>query len=355
MPKKDAKIKRTRAKAKNVIQKVVVNVGGRGGGGRKSTAPSQPPRPTPLQQATQFLQATQSRPQQGESMIQSAQVLQRLLDPINMRLEAIIRQRQEVPAINMPPISITNPAINMPPINMPAINMPPINMPPINMPPISITNPPINIRQPDIFVAPPNVSINQRFPDLFRRAEGQEPRSGYDININQPFPNMDQRRDHNRPYVADLPDDPLVQPNAPLVLAGPMRMDDPHEDVPLEKLDPALAEDSRSALVALGKQEAKEVPIEVAMKEKEKESELRKVGGESAFEKITSASDRFLSIPLTIPSLDKLIFRRKANTAPNAVTLIELASYYSLPLPKAVLEKGKSEVIKYLIANKAVR
>jgi hypothetical protein len=258
-------------------------VGGRGGGGRKSTAPSGPPRPTPLQQATQFLQATQSRPQQGESMIQSAQVLQRLLDPINMRLEAIIRQRQEVPPINMPPI---------------------------------------NIRQPDIFVAPPNVSINQRFPD---------------ININQPFPNMDQHRDHNRQHVADLPDDPLIRPNAPLVLAGPMRMDDPHEDVPLNQVDPVL----------IGKQEAKEVPVEVAMKEIERESELRKVGGESA-----SASDRFSSIPLTQTALDKLVFRRKENTAPSAVSLVELASYYGLPLPKAIIQGGKSEVIKYLIANK---
>ena len=271
MPKKDAKIKRTRAKAKNVIQKVVVNVGGRGGGGRKSTAPSQPPRPTPLQQATQFLQATQSRPQQGESMIQSAQVLQRLLDPINMRLESIIRQRQEVPAINMPPISITNPAINMPPINMP----------PINMPPISITNPPINIRQPEIFMAPPNVSINQRFPDInmppinirqpdiFVAPPNVSINQRFpDININQPFPNMnaEQRRDHNRPYVADLPDDPLVQPNAPLVLAGPMRLDDPHEDVPLNEVDPAL----------IGKQEAKG--------SQEESRPFGKVGGESAFE-----------------------------------------------------------------------
>jgi hypothetical protein len=227
MPKKDAKIKRTRAKAKNVIQKVVVNVGGRGGGGRKSTAPSGPPRPTPLQQATQFLQATQGRPQQagqGESMVQSAQMLQRLLDPINMRLDALVRQPGQ-----------------------------PINMPPINMPPINISNP-INIRQPDIFMAPPNVSINQRFPD---------------ININQ-FPNMGQHRDHNRPHVADLPDEPLVRPNAPLVLAGPMRMDDPHEDVPLDEVEPAL----------LGKQEAKG--------SQEESRPFGKVGGESADEKYES-------------------------------------------------------------------
>lgn len=263
-------------------------MGGRGGGGRKTTAPSGPPRPTPLQQATQFLQATQSRPQQGESMIQSAQVLQRLLDPINMRLEVLMRQRQEGQ-----------------PINIPAINMPPIN----------ISNP-INIQQPDIFVAPPNVSINQRFPD---------------INI--------QHRDHNRQHVADLPDEPLVRPNAPLLLAGPMRMDDPHEDVPLNKVDPALV---------LGKQEAKqeEVPIEIAMKEIEEEQERKPVSASA------SASDRFQSISLTPLALDKLPLRRKANTPPTTITLTELASYYSLPLPREILDGGKQLVIKYLIQEK---
>lgn len=293
MPKKE-RVKRTRAKAKNVIQKVVVNVGGRGGGGRKTTAPSGPPRPTPLQQATQFLQATQSRPQQGESMIQSAQMLQRLLEPVNVRLEALMQQRQGVQPINMPPINISNP---------------------------------INIQQPDIFVAPPNVSINQRFPD---------------INI--------QHRDHNRQHVADLPDEPLVRPNAPLLLAGPMRMDDPHEDVPLNKVDPALvlgkqeAKGSQDESRPFGKQE--EVPIEIAMKEIEEEQERKPVSASA------SASDRFQSISLTPLALDKLPLRRKANTPPTTITLTELASYYSLPLPREILDGGKQLVIKYLIQEK---
>jgi hypothetical protein len=213
MPKKE-KVKRARAKPKNVIQKVVVNVGGRGGGGRKSTAPSGPPRPTPLQQATQFMQSFQI-PRQGESMVQSAQMLQRLIDPINARLDALVRQSG------------------------------PVNN--ITMPPINITNPPINIR-PDIFVGPPNVSINQRFPD---------------INIQAPnFPNMEQHRDHNRQHVADLPDEQLVRPNAPLLLAGPMRMDDPHEDVPLNQVDPALVQPKEE-------------------EEEEEEAEGPRVGGES--------------------------------------------------------------------------
>lgn len=110
MPKKKIKLK---GKVKNISQTVVVNVGGR----KKSSAPTQP-RPTPLQQATQFIQAT--RPQQGESLIQSAQVLQRLLEPTNLRLEALLRQQRQ-PA---QPINIGQPNINVPitqPIN---INLP---------------------------------------------------------------------------------------------------------------------------------------------------------------------------------------------------------------------------------------
>ena len=176
MPKKDAKTTRTsaliergksqkvattRAKPKNVIQKVIVNVGR--GGGRKSTAPAGPPRPTPLQQAMQFVQSSLARdaslvqsfqPRQGESLFQSAQVLQRLIDPINARLDLLMPNPQ-----------------------------------------------------------------------------------------GSAFPNMEIHSKHDRQHVADLPDAQLVQPKAPLVPAGPMRMDDPHEEVPLNKVDPGLVQE----------------------------------------------------------------------------------------------------------------
>ena len=314
---KKERVKRTRAKPKNVIQKVVVNVGGRGGGGRKSTAPSGPPRPTPLQQATQFLQAAQSRPPiAGESLIQSAQVLQRMIEPINLRLEALIRQGRE-----LQPINITNP-------------------------PINITNPPINIRQPDIFIAPPSVSINQRFPDLFRRAEGQEPLRGYDINI-QSFPNMEQHRDHNRQHVADLPDAPLVQPQMALVSSLPMRMDDPHEDVPLENLDPAFVQ---------GKYEAQqEESQEEESQEEESQEEVipsAKKKGPRLPPESAQATDRYRSIPLTYEALDKLIFHKKTGTSPNVITLQDLARQgYGLTLSRELLSRGKGALINYILAN----
>ena len=275
MPKKE-RVKRARAKPKNVIQKVVVNVGGRGGGGRKSTAPAGPPRPTPLQQATQFVQSFQ-QPRQGESMVQSAQVLQRLLDPINARLDAIMQSnmRQQAPAIN-------------------------------------ITNPPINIRQPDIFMAPPNVSINQRFPD---------------INIQMP---------NQRDRVADLPDDPLVRPNAPLVLAGPMRMDDAHEDVPLNEVDPAL----------VGKQEAKRKPI-IGDESSESEREEQEAGPAQAG--VRSIMD---NIPIRRDTLDKMPLKRKANTSSNTIVLTELASYLGLALPRNILAGGKNAVVDYILENR---
>jgi hypothetical protein len=160
MPKKE-KVKRARAKPKNVIQKVTVNVVGRtSGGGRK--APSGPPRPTPLQQAMQFAQAFQ-QPRQGESLFQSAQVLQRLIDPINARLDLLMRQQ-----------------------------------------------------------VPPMPKQEQQ---------------------GSAFPNMEIHSKHDRQHVADLPDAQLVQPKAPLVPAGPMRMDDPHEEVPLNKVDPGLVQE----------------------------------------------------------------------------------------------------------------
>jgi hypothetical protein len=91
---KSHKVATTRAKAKNVTQTVIVNVGKRG---KASTAP---PRPTPLQQALQLVQATR-QPLQGESLVQSTQVLQRMLEPINRQLQALIRPAPTVAPLPM--------------------------------------------------------------------------------------------------------------------------------------------------------------------------------------------------------------------------------------------------------------
>lgn len=263
MPKKE-KVKRARAKPKNVIQKVVVNVVGKtSGGGRKSTGP---PRPTPLQQATQFVQSFQP-PRPIEPIVAPAQLLQRLLDPINARFDLLMRQ--QVPG-------------------------------PIN----NITMPPINIRQPDIFVAPPNVSINQRFPD---------------INIQAPnFPNMEEHRDHNRQHVADLPDAPLVQPNAPLLLSGPMRMDDPHEDVPLNQVDPAL----------VGAEE----------------EEGPRVGGESS--SAAALGSNFNYEFFTLADVNRLVVRRKPGNLSDIPSLEEVVQHFGIRIPNA--KRNKEDMIQLL-------
>lgn len=155
--KKDqAKITQAVAKTK-VVQKVTVNIGGRAARGRKSKAPRKSSRAIPSQ-PVQIFNSMPAPVQQGESMFQSAQVLNRLLEPVNMRLEALIRRRQDVPPI-----------------------------------------------------APQNVQVDQRLPDV-------------------------DSSDH-RQRVLDLPDAPLLQPEPALVSAGFQRMDDPHESVPIEPVD----------------------------------------------------------------------------------------------------------------------
>jgi hypothetical protein len=97
-------------------------------------------------------------------MIQSAQQIQRLLEPVNMRLESLIRQRQEMPNINIRPANVNQASI-----------------------------PPL-----------------------------------------RPEPRRDEMVDR-RTRVLDLPDAPLIQPEMPLVPGGYMRMDDPHEEVPIQQ------------------------------------------------------------------------------------------------------------------------
>ena len=161
--------KKTRAKAKNVTQTVIVNVGKRGG----SKAPSIP-RPTPLQQALQLVQATR-QPAQGESLVQSTQILQRMLEPINRQLQALMRPRgSELVSSPFPQAPVVAPEAPM--------------------------------------VAP-----------MVAPAQGIKPFVPFELP-QTPVSYTD--------YVLDLPDAPLVQPPKPLLPAGPLRLDPEYEDVP---------------------------------------------------------------------------------------------------------------------------
>ena len=176
------KQKKTRAKAKNVTQTVIVNVGKRGG----SKAPAIL-RPTPLQQALQLVQATRQPQQssldslrQGESLIQSTQNLQRMLEPINRQLEALMRPRGS--------------------------ELVPLQSVPFPQAPV---------------VAP---MVAPMVAPLQAPTEGIKPFVPFELP---------QTPLSYRDYVLDLPDAPLVEPPKPLLPAGPLRLDPEHEDVPV--------------------------------------------------------------------------------------------------------------------------
>lgn len=347
--------KKTRAKAKNVTQTVIVNVGKRGGGSKASS--SAPPRPTPLQQALQLVQATRP-PQssldslrQGESLVQSTQILQRMLEPIKQQLQVLMKQ--PVPPINItqPPINISQPPINItqPPINImqPAIRFPPINItqPPINFPPISVsqTMPPINFPPINITQTIPQALVKPQasMASMASQTELAPPApSAPPVQVIKPFPlyQLPQLPLSSSDYVLDLPDAPLVQPAKPLVPAGPLRLDPEHE---------AISPQSGRSDTAKGRLE--DVPIvEAEAKEEEKEEE-------EAVE-VPIKSNPYARIPLTQAALSKLVYRRKDNTSPNILTLYELAkSYYGLTLTADIMNSGKQGLINYLIAEKGVK
>lgn len=175
--------KKTRAKAKNVTQTVIVNVGKRGGG---SKAPAIP-RPTPLQQALQLVQATR-QPQQGESLIQSTQILQRMLEPINRQLQALMRPRGSE--------LVSSPFPTLPVVSLKGSD----SLNPLQAPEAPMVAP---IQAPAQGIKP---FIPFELPET--------PLSYHD-------------------FVLDLPDAPLVQPPKPLLPAGPLRLDPEHEDVPM--------------------------------------------------------------------------------------------------------------------------
>jgi hypothetical protein len=207
MPKPVKKQKKTRSKAKNVTQTVIVNVGKRGG----SKAPPIRSTPTPLQQALQLLQ-TQRQPAQGESLIQSTQVLQRMLEPINRQLEVLMKQPVPAISITQPPISITQPAINFPPINFPPISI-------SQTMPQAMLKPQVSMASQTEVVAPPArpaPPVEAPLPMV----EGIKPFPPYQLP---------QTPLSYRDYVLDLPDAPLVQPAKPLVPGGSLRLDPEHE------------------------------------------------------------------------------------------------------------------------------
>ena len=326
--------KKTRAKAKNVTQTVIVNVGKRGGG-KSATAPPVRSAPTPLQQALQLLQ-TQRQPPQGESLIQSTQILPRMIEPINRRLEVLMRQPSQVPAINItqPPINIAQPAISVtqPPINVsqPAINFPPINItqPPINVSQPAINFPPINVSQPAINISsmqPQALPLVKPQASMASQTEAPQIQAPLVQGIKpfQPY-QLPQTPLSYRDYVLDLPDAPLVEPAKPLVPGGSLRLDPEHEDVPI---------------------------VRPVVEEKEEEKYEEEVSSEEPEEVPIKLRDDYSRVPLTLEVLDKFNFRKSKATVAKPLTIEGLYSYHGLPFT-TVLRGNKQQAIANLIRTR---
>lgn len=178
------KIKKTKVKGKptSVTQKVIVNVSK--GGGRSRPKPSGPPPPS---QAQQLIMGIAPLLAQRQPLVQTSQPLQSSQQQLQT-LENILKQL-------IPKEGPAGPKGEKGEKGEPA----------------------------PIFYYDPNASI--RTPSL-SSSDSRSSLDSFAFDFSE----------SGRPYVADQPDAPLVEPPKPLVSSEPIRLDPPHEDVPLEAI-----------------------------------------------------------------------------------------------------------------------
>lgn len=186
------KVKKSTHKGKtHITQKVNVYVTKRGGGSKASGQS----RPSPMQQLTGLLAQSIRPPQDiNAALLQSERRFSQLLQPLQV---AIAAQR--------PNINVAPPAVNI------AQRFPDINVP-VNVAPANV-NVPVTVQPANV-----NVPVNVSMP---------HPR--------EPSTSSGSASAYSRDFVLDQPDAPLVSAVTPLVSGAPKRLDDPHEDVPIEE------------------------------------------------------------------------------------------------------------------------
>lgn len=248
MPKKKAKV----SKAKNITQTVIVNVG------KKRSAPTRPsaPKPTPYQQMSQLFQpmvASLQAVRPADSLLQSAQLLQRLIEPTTKRLDLL--------------------------------------------------QPQVASLQPQVASLGPQIASLQ---EMVKNLQNQPPPTPIFITSKP------------RETVLDLPDEQLITPTKPLVPAGPQRLDDPHEDVPIREIE----------YVAEEKQEASKPSVE------------EEPPGGFDYENIT------------LDQLNKLPVLRRPNTPVDRPTLREVARYFNIPLGRT--EGNKDAIVRIIAMNRGL-
>jgi hypothetical protein len=208
------KVRKVKTKQKtSVSQQVNVYVTKRGGGGTTKRTPG----PSQAQQVLQTLapllaqrQASQ-QPQQPyvspiQPLLQSQQHLQNLIQYLAMRPGPQGPQGPQGPE-GIPGPAGRQGARGFPgPAGLNGLAGPAGEViPPIQVPPVS--------------------PISFRTPSLESQSTASLPSFAFDFDT--------VTLESGKSYVADLPDAPLIGPPQPLVPAGPQRLDDPHEDAPI--------------------------------------------------------------------------------------------------------------------------
>lgn len=270
------KIKKTKVKGKptSVTQKVIVNVSKGGGRSRQSRASlgSKPSGPQsslsslvpPPSQAQQLLMGIAPLLAQRQPLVQTSQPLQSSQQQLQT-LENILKQL-------IPKEGPTGPAGPAGPKGEKGEPAP-------------------------IFYYDPNASI--RTPSL----SSSDSRSSLD-SFAFDFSEL------GRPYVLDQPDAPLVEPAKPLVSSEPIRLDPPHEDVPLE---------------AIGEEEKVNVSKWDIFDDNNK---------------------------VSLEKLEDLPVIRKASTSYLKPTLREIASDLRITIPRGATKKGYiDQIVKFFISK----
>ena len=305
--------KKTKVKQKtSVSQQVNVYVTKRGGGGTR-----RPPQPS---QAQQLLQTITPLLSGIKPMIQVAQPFQQSPQQLDQLIN-ILRQRQEPPqiVINAPrgeqgsagPAGEQGPAGRQGARGFPGRNYEPSEPSEPSESEVSLED----VRRVARGIAPPSERSgvsSWATPSI--ESGSRSPLSLRSFAFD--FENASVKSGQS--YVLDLPDAPLVRASQPAISNAPIRLDNPHEDVPLDEIE--------------GKQEAKRKrPIVKELPQREEEEE------------------REVLTPYQIPSIDNITEEyirslpviSKATTT--KVTLRQLANNYGITLTRD--KKNKEQII----------
>lgn len=267
--------KKTKSKARNITQTVIVNVG------KKRSAPTRPavPKPSPYQQMGQLFQMV--RP--ADSLLQSAQLLQRLIEPTTKRLDLL---QPQVASLG-PQVASLGPQV-------------------------ASLGPQLTSLQEMI----KNLQAQPQVASLGPQVVSLQPQP---TPVPTPVPILPTPKP--RETVLDQPDEQLITPSKPLVPAGPSRLDDPHEDVPIREI--------------------------------EEKHEASKPSS-SAEEEEVNPPGNFDYEGLTLTALNKLPLKRKPNTPADRPTLFEVAKYFNIPLGRIERDLGKKVIVNIIGMNRGL-